>query len=170
MMKKINKKNKLIGAALVIAAIAFAGTASTADLTIGTGVGTLGYKAQTVAGGTVVAIRYTLSAANPALITHVLVDIKDPNLNIGDGLVVPVAQITLGVFGPLYGTPLLCAAGSHSGGAAATAVNGIITVAAAADSSYISDCTTVASTTTQAVADDINAQTLTSINITVQNV
>jgi len=79
-MKKINKKNKLIGAALIIAAIAFAGTASTAVLTVPAGVGsTLGYDTTTVTGGTVVSMHYNLvSTATPDTISTVTVRVADP--------------------------------------------------------------------------------------------
>jgi hypothetical protein len=166
MMKKINKKNKLIGAALVIAAIAFAGTASTAALTVGTNVGTLGYKAQTVLGGTVVAVRYTLgNGATPATIDHVLVEIKDPNLDVGALPVTPLATIIL-TDGVTPGTFLVCAPGVHTAGTPAAVTGTFVSTAASADSTFISDCTTVGATTNTGV---INALTLTGIEITVQN-
>ena len=166
-MKKINKKNKLIGAALVIAAIAFAGTASTAALTVAPNVGTLGYKNQTVLGGTVVAVRYTLgNGATPATIDHVLVEIKDPNLDVGALPVTPLATIIL-TDGATPGTFLVCAPGTHTAGTAAIPdVNGFIATPATANSTFISDCTTVGATTNTGV---INALTLTGIEITVQN-
>lgn len=163
---KTNKK--LIGIALVVTAIIFAGTASTAALTIGSNVGTLGYKAQTVLGGTVVSIKYGLgNGADPSTIDTVTVEIKDPNLDVGALGVVPVATIIL-TDGTTPGAFLICTPGvqSATGTAAVLDASGIITTAASADATFNSVCTTVSATTNAGV---INALTLTGINVTVQN-
>ena len=163
---QINKK--LVGAALVVTAIIFAGTASTAALTVGANVGTLGFKSQTVLGGTVVSVKYGLgNTADPATIDTVTVEILDPNLDVGALPVVPVATIIL-TDGTTPGTFLVCTPGVHSGTGTQAVLDGdgFIATPATDDSTWNSVCTTVSATTN---AGAIDALTLTGISITVQN-
>lgn len=73
---RFNKK--LVGAALVVATIAFSGAASTASNTVAAGTGRLGYSNTTVTGGEVVSITYNVDTANvPPLMTEVIIDVVD---------------------------------------------------------------------------------------------
>ena len=59
---RINKK--LVGAALIVAAIAFTGAASTASNTVAAGAGRLGYSDTTVTGGTINSTNQTADKAS----------------------------------------------------------------------------------------------------------
>ena len=72
---RINKK--LVGAALVVAAIVFGGAASTASNTVAAGAGRLGFSDTTVSGGTINSIRYSLYSAHPPLLTAVTINVDD---------------------------------------------------------------------------------------------
>lgn len=72
---RINKK--LVGAALVVAAIAFTGAASTASNTVAAGAGRLGYSDTVVTGGTINSITYSLDSAHPPLLTAVHINVTD---------------------------------------------------------------------------------------------
>jgi hypothetical protein len=164
---KINKKTKLIGAALVIAAIAFAGTASTAALTVPVGIGaTLGFDTSTVTGGTVIDMHYNLSSAgSPDTITSVTVVVVDPART--NGNLVPQLGIRLGD-GVSTTAETDCGTGVQSGGSAGVheTVPGLgDQVNAAATSVVTFTCTGL-----DTASDAVNALTLTSNNLTIQNV
>ena len=67
----------MVGAALVIAAIAFAGSASTASNTVATGAGRFGYSDTVVTGGTINSINYSVDSSHPPLLTDVHINVTD---------------------------------------------------------------------------------------------
>jgi len=164
---KINKKSKLIGAALVIAAVVFAGTASTAALTRPTGVGaTLGFNAIDVSGGTVVSIRYNLVAAvvvdDPDTINTVTVVVVDPAIT--NGNLVPSLEIRIDTSPTSSTLQTNCGTGVQSGASAGVPGAGIGTVAGAGS------VVTFTCGTLDDAADAVNALTLTKASLTIQNV
>jgi hypothetical protein len=68
---------KLVGAALIVAAIAFTGAASTASNTVAAGAGRLGFSDTVVSGGTINSINYDLDSAHPPLLTAVHIEVED---------------------------------------------------------------------------------------------
>lgn len=73
---RFNKK--LVGAALVVATIAFSGAASTASNTVAAGTGRLGYSNTTVTGGEIVSISYNVDTGTvPPEMTQVIIDVVD---------------------------------------------------------------------------------------------
>lgn len=160
---KINKKSKLIGAALVIAAVVFVGTASTAALVRQAGVGaTLGYDAITVAGGTVVSMHYNLSnATNPDTIATVTVVVVDPAIT--NGNLVPTLEIRIDKTPTAATAQTSCGAGVQSGDTAGVAGAGVGTVAGP-NSVVTFTCGTLDDAT-----GAVNALTLTNAYMTIQN-
>ena len=73
----MRKNKKLVGAALVVAAIAFTGAASTASNTVAAGAGRLGFSDTTVTGGTINVISYSVDTAHPPLLTDVHIEVED---------------------------------------------------------------------------------------------
>ena len=73
----MRNKKKLVGAALIVAAIAFTGAASTASNTVAAGAGRLGYSDTVVTGGTINSITYSLDSAHPPLLTAVHINVND---------------------------------------------------------------------------------------------
>lgn len=72
---RFNKK--VVGAALIVATIAFTGAASTASNTVAAGAGRLGYSNTVVTGGTINSINYDLDTAEPPLLTAVHIEVED---------------------------------------------------------------------------------------------
>jgi len=165
-MMKINKKSKLIGAALVIAAVVFAGTASTAALTRPTGVGeTLGFSAFDVTGGTVVSIRYNLTPQTgqlPDLINTVTVVVVDPALV--NGNLVPSLEIRIDTSPTSTTAQTNCGTGVQSGASAGVPGAGVGTVAGAGS------VVTFTCGSLDDASDVVNAVTLAKAALTIQNV